>query len=79
MAKTHECTTLVSIEPAVLATVSGGRVSRSSQPDPALLQGMQQLAQAIQVVGQNMAQAKAASSQQMMQMMQQMMGGGGPR
>jgi hypothetical protein len=64
---------LASIDPAALEAVTGGRVSRSSQPDPALLQGMQQLAQAIVAVGQNMAQAKAADSQGMMQMMQQMM------
>ncbi len=69
----HSSESLASIDPAVLEAVTGGRVSRSSQPDPAILQGMQQLAQSIVAVGQNMAQAKAASSQNMMQMVQQLM------
>ena len=72
----HSSESLASIDPAELQAVTGGRVSRSSQPDPAILAGMQQLAQAIVAVGENMAKQKAESMQGMMQMMQQMKGGG---
>ena len=70
---------LESIDLPALEAVTGGRVSRSSEPDPAVLQGIQQLAEIITAVGQNLAQAKAASGQQMMQMMQQMMQSRGGR
>jgi hypothetical protein len=63
-----------SIELAALAFVTGGRHTHvPGQVDPALTQGIQALAQAVQGVGQNLAQAKAEGSQQSMQMMQQMM------
>lgn len=64
---------LESIDPAALQAVTGGRISRSSGPDPAVLEGIKQLAQIIAAVGENLSQTKAAGSQQMMQMMQQMM------
>jgi hypothetical protein len=67
--------TLETIEPAVLDQVFGGRITPRTTMDPVLLQGIQQLSQAIVAVGQNMAAAKQGSSQQMMQMMQQMMQG----
>jgi hypothetical protein len=57
----------------VLAAVIGGRFTPRTTLDPVLLQGIQQLSQAIASVGQNMATAKQSSSSQMMQMMQQMM------
>ena len=63
-----------SIELDALAFVTGGRKTHvPGQVDPQLLQGIQQLAQAVQGAGQNLAQAKAEGSQQSMQMMQQMM------
>jgi hypothetical protein len=63
-----------SIELSALAFVTGGRQTHSpNQIDPNLVQGIQALAQAVQGVGQNLAQAKAEGSQQSMQMMQQMM------
>ena len=63
----------VAIEPTTLASVIGGRITPRTTLDPVLLQGIQQLSQAIVSVGQSMAAAKQGSSQQMMQMMQQMM------
>lgn len=61
--------------------MTGGRIEQSpKQKNDALVQGVGQLAQALQGVGQNLAQAKQAGDQQMMQMMQQMAqsrGGGG--
>lgn len=74
-----------SIDDADLANVSGGRLIPSKGPDPAVMQGLQTLAQAIVEVGQQLAASKQASSAQMMQLMQQMMGarggggGGAPR
>jgi hypothetical protein len=67
-------TELETIHPAVLDQVSGGRITPRTTLDPVLLQGIQQLSQAIVAVGQNMATAKQSSAQMMMQMMQQMMG-----
>jgi hypothetical protein len=68
------------IDAAVLDAVTGGRHTHGPvQIDPALIQGIGQLAQAVQGVGQNLAQAKSASDQGMMQMMQQMMQAGPPR
>lgn len=64
---------LATINPTVLASVTGGRITPRTTLDPVLLQGIQQLSQAIMSVGQNLAAAKQGSSQQMMQMMQQMM------
>ncbi|HEX3761961.1 MAG TPA: hypothetical protein VHW23_24845 [Kofleriaceae bacterium] len=57
----------------MLSAVIGGRFTPRTTLDPVLLQGMQELSQAIASVGQNMAAAKQSSSSQMMQMMQQMM------
>lgn len=67
------------IDLGALEAVTGGRISRSSGPDPAVLQGIKQLAEIITAVGQNLAQSKQAGSQQMMQMMQQMMQARGGR
>jgi hypothetical protein len=64
---------LPSIDPRLLSAVIGGRFTPRTTLDPVLLQGIQELSQAIASVGQNMAAAKQSSSQQMMQMMQQMM------
>jgi len=61
------------IESATLAQVTGGRITPRTTLDPVLLQGIQQLSQAITSVGQNMASAKQSSSQQMMQLIQQIM------
>jgi hypothetical protein len=61
------------IDPAALTSVTGGRITPRTTLDPVLLQGIQELAQAIMSVGQNLAAAKQAGSQQMMQMMQKMM------
>jgi len=70
---------LQTINPMALDSVVGGRFSPRTTMDPVLLQGIQQLSQAIMSVGQNMAAAKQGSSQQMMQMMQQMMQARGRR
>lgn len=56
-----------------LANVTGGRIGARTTLDPVLLQGIQQLSQAITSVGQNLAASKQGASQMMMQMMQQMM------
>lgn len=64
---------LATIEPRVLEHVTGGRIAARTTLDPVLLQGIQQLSQAIVSVGQNLAAAKQGSSQQMMQILQQMM------
>jgi hypothetical protein len=70
---------LETIESATLASVTGGRISPRTTLDPVLLQGIQQLSQAITSVGQNMAAAKQSSSQQMMQLIQQIMQSRGGR
>ncbi len=75
----HDRDALESIDPESLQAVTGGRVSRSSGPDPAVLQGIKQLAEIITAVGQNLAQTQAQGGQQMMQMMQQMMQARGGR
>jgi hypothetical protein len=71
--------TLATIDATVLASVTGGRITPRTTMDPVLLQGIQQLSQAVMSVGQNLAAAKQGSSQQMMQMMQQMMQARGGR
>ena len=43
--------------------------------DPALIQGLQGLSQAVQAVGQNLVQEKASESQQSLQFLGQMMQG----
>jgi hypothetical protein len=70
---------LETIQPAVLDQVIGGRISPRTTLDPVLLQGIQQLSQAIMAVGQGLAGSKQAGSQQMMQMMQEMMQSRGGR
>jgi hypothetical protein len=64
---------LPTIHATTLASVVGGRITPRTTMDPVLIQGIQQLSQAIVSVGQSMAAAKQGSSQQTMQMMQQMM------
>ncbi len=55
-----------------LDAVSGGRYTQGTpQADPALLQGISELAKAVQSVGQNIAAVKQQSSEQLMQLMQQ--------
>jgi hypothetical protein len=71
--------TLATINVTALAQVTGGRISPRTTMDPVLLQGIQQLSQAIMSVGQSMAAAQQGGSQQMMQMMQQMMQARGHR
>jgi len=62
------------IDLSTLDDVSGGRYTRGPDAiDPALLQGIGELAKAVSVVGQSLAAAKSQSSGQMMQMIQQMM------
>ncbi|HEY1104603.1 MAG TPA: hypothetical protein VGE78_00460 [Agromyces sp.] len=57
-----------------LDAVTGGRITRGpEQLDPALLQGIGELAKAVASVGQNLAAVKSQSDGQMMQMIQQMM------
>ena len=51
----------------------GGRISPRTTLDPVLLQGIQQLSQAIVSVGQSLAGAQQGSMQMVMQVMQQMM------
>ena len=64
---------LETIDLATLDDVSGGRYTRGPDAiDPALLQGIGELAKAVSVVGQSLAAAKSQSSGQLMQMMQQM-------
>lgn len=70
---------LESIDATCLAAVTGGRITPRTTLDPVLVQGIQQLSQAITSVGQNLAAAKQGSSQQMMQIMQQMMQARGGR
>lgn len=71
--------TLETIDATALTSVTGGRISPRTTMDPVLLQGIQQLSQAIMSVGQSLAAAKQGSSQQMMQVMQQMMQARGGR
>lgn len=58
-----------------LATVTGGRTTPNPQTDPALIQGIQGLSQAIQAVGQGLIQEKQQESQQSMQLLGQLMQG----
>jgi hypothetical protein len=61
------------IDLATLDTVSGGRIIPRKGMDPAIIQGIQTLAQAIEAIGKQMEASKQAGSQQLMQVMQQMM------
>lgn len=67
---------LEAIDLAALEAVTGGRITHNTQTDPALIQGLQGLSQAIQAVGQNLVQEKASESQQSLQFFGQMMQGG---
>ncbi len=65
------------IDRHVLDQVIGGRITPRTQLDPVITQSVQELAQAIASVGQNLAAAKQGSQQMTMQMMQSMLGGKG--
>ena len=45
-----------------LATVTGGRITPAKGPDPALIQGVQQLVQTIEAVGQALVQNQQGQS-----------------
>ena len=71
---------LETIDLATLDSVSGGRYKRGPDAiDPALIQGIGELAKAVTGMGQGLAAAKQQSDGQMMQMMQQMMQARGGR
>jgi hypothetical protein len=70
---TEHSADLAAIDRAALGQVIGGRISPRTTLDPVLLEGIQQLAQAIMSVGQSLAAAKQGSTQQMMQLFQQLM------
>ena len=71
---------LMTIEPAVLEHVTGGRYTQGpEQIDPKLIAAMGELAKAVSAVGQGLAQAKQQTSGQWMQMLQQMMQARGGR
>jgi hypothetical protein len=67
---------LPTIDLDALEAVTGGRVTHNTQVDPALIQGLQGLSQAVQAVGQNLVQEKQAESQQSLQFLGQLMQGG---
>ena len=67
---------LTTLDLEALDTVTGGRTTPNPQTDPALIQGLQGLSQAIQAVGQGLVQEKQQESQQSMQFLGQMMQGG---
>jgi hypothetical protein len=69
---------LPTIDLVALEAVTGGRTTHNPQTDPALLQGIAGLSQAIQQVGQGLIQEKQAESQQSMQFLGQLMQGGKP-
>jgi hypothetical protein len=79
MARTRTSDPFQTISADELATVGGGRLIPSKGPDPAVLQGIQQLAQTIAEVGQLLAAQQQQSSAQMMQLMQRMMQARGGR
>ena len=57
-----------------LDDVTGGRYTRGPDAiDPALIQGIGELAKAVSAVGQGLAATKQQSDGQMMQLLQQMM------
>lgn len=66
-------TAFPTIDAAVLAAVTGGRKTQVEQIDPALIQGIGELAKSVQTVGQSLVATRQQSDGQMMQMMQQMM------
>jgi hypothetical protein len=68
-----------SIDGAALAHVVGGRITPRKGLDPAVVQGVTNLAKTIAEVGQVMSAKKQQSDAQMGQMMQQMMQSRGAR
>jgi len=63
----------VTLSPCVLTAVTGGRKTHVPQIDPALVQGIGELAKSVQSVGQGLIATKQQSEGQKMQMMQQLM------
>jgi hypothetical protein len=64
---------LETIDLATLDDVTGGRYTRGADAiDPALIQGIGELAKAVTGLGQGLAAVKQQSDGQMMQMFQQM-------
>lgn len=66
-------TPFVTLSPCVLTAVTGGRKTHVPQIDPALVQGIGELAKSVQAVGQSLVATKQQSDGQTMQMMQQLM------
>jgi hypothetical protein len=60
------------IELDALHEVTGGRITKADSIDPALIQGIAELAKAVQAMGQGMVAAKQQGDGQWMQMIQQM-------
>ena len=61
------------LAPAVLEAVTGGRKTHVAQIDPALIQGIGELAKSVQSIGQGLIATKQQSEGQRMQMLQQLM------
>jgi hypothetical protein len=68
-----------SIDGAALAWVTGGRIIPRKGLDPAVVQGVTNLAKTISEVGQVLSAQKQQGDAQMQQVMQQMMQGRGGR
>jgi hypothetical protein len=64
---------LETIDVASLHDVTGGRISNSGGPDPAVARGMKSLAETVSAVGQGIAQAKQKKEAEMGQIMQMVM------
>ena len=64
---------LQTIDLAALDGVTGGRITHVDQLEPALVQGIGELAKAVSSVGQLLADTKQQQSGQQMQLMQQLM------
>jgi hypothetical protein len=71
--------TLQTIDLATLDTVTGGRIIPRKGPDPALIQGIQTIMQAIDAIGKQQAAGSQQMMQQLMQFVQEKRGGGKPR
>ncbi len=64
---------LPTIDSDELDEVVGGRITHGPvQIDPSLIQGISELAKAVEAAGQGIAQSSQANAQGMMQMFQQM-------
>jgi len=81
MAKQHRITSdpFQPIDGAALSWVVGGRITPRKGMDPAVIQGVTNLAKTISEVGQVMAAQKQQGEAQMGQLMQQMMQARGGR